>query len=362
MAFTNQTAPAVQGTDEDMAKIALHLLLQPGLSVGAGPFQALAPKDAALLAVLALDGPTTRSRLASWLWPGTPTEQARANLRQRLLRMRRLVGVDVAVGDLALVLSSRIRHDLHDAEARLRRDPHALSGEVLGGIEFRGCEELESWLSQARSQWRARCQLALSSIADELEHAGQAERALVYVQRLMLEEPLHEQHHCRLMRLHLQRGDRSAALAVHANLCDVLQRDLGIIPGREADALRYQAAEGARTGSRQRVLVFGTIPGRCPTWPTHSGVLTVQARPSDQPYALLQDVHQALSAWLHPPARGRVPALGDLPAHGLQIAQTLETLFDRARPQALVIEDMQHADRASLEVLGHILRQAHWWQ
>lgn len=352
-----------------MAKIVLRLLSQPGLSTGAGPLQALAPKDAALLAVLALNGPTTRSRLASWLWPHTPTEQARANLRQRLLRMRRMAGEEVALGDFTLALAPRIRHDLHDAEAHLRRDPHALVGDLLGGFEFHGCEELESWLSQARSQWRSRCHLALSSIAEALAQAGQTDRALVYMHRLTLEEPLHEQYHCRLMELHLQRGDRSAAVAVHAHLRDVLWRDLGIGPGREADALMHQATEVSGVTGRRHVLVLGRLPGLGLSWKPNAGVITVQARPDTvhQPYALLHDVQQALSAWLHSPVPARTGGPAALhatatPVDGHQLANAVELLFDRARPQALVIENMQHADGASLEVLGQILRQEHWWR
>ena len=58
----------------------------------------LEPKDALLLAYLALEGPTSRARLATLLWPDVDEERARGNLRQRLLRLRRAAGVELVVG------------------------------------------------------------------------------------------------------------------------------------------------------------------------------------------------------------------------------------------------------------------------
>ena len=55
---------------------------------------ALAPRDAALLAWLALEGPTPRTRLAALLWPQSTPESAGNALRQRLFQLRRQLGVD----------------------------------------------------------------------------------------------------------------------------------------------------------------------------------------------------------------------------------------------------------------------------
>ena len=50
---------------------------------------ALSLREAALLAWLHLEGPTPRSRIAGLLWPDGTESQARANLRQALARLRR---------------------------------------------------------------------------------------------------------------------------------------------------------------------------------------------------------------------------------------------------------------------------------
>ncbi len=59
---------------------------------GSAPPRPLERKHAALLAWLHLEGPTPRGRLAGLLWPDVPEDRARGNLRQRLLKLRNDAG------------------------------------------------------------------------------------------------------------------------------------------------------------------------------------------------------------------------------------------------------------------------------
>ena len=80
----------------------LQLVGEPRLLHADGTSGALEPKDALLLAYLALEGPTPRRVLAALLWPDVDVERARANLRQRLFRLRRALGRDLLeVGEVA---------------------------------------------------------------------------------------------------------------------------------------------------------------------------------------------------------------------------------------------------------------------
>src|SRR5262245_3777810 len=54
--------------------------------------------DAALLAVLALEGSASRQRLLQLLWPDQEPEAARNALRQRLFRLRRAMGAELVSG------------------------------------------------------------------------------------------------------------------------------------------------------------------------------------------------------------------------------------------------------------------------
>ena len=66
----------------------LSLRLSGRFEPAGGATHELEPKDALLLAYLAIEGPTPRARLASLLWPDVDDERARGNLRQRLLRLK----------------------------------------------------------------------------------------------------------------------------------------------------------------------------------------------------------------------------------------------------------------------------------
>ena len=79
----------------------------------------LAPRDAALLARLALEGPTLRARLAALLWPESAPEAARNALRQRLFQLRKVLGFDAVVGSVTLSLATGMTHDLHEADSVL---------------------------------------------------------------------------------------------------------------------------------------------------------------------------------------------------------------------------------------------------
>ncbi len=67
----------------------LHLVDLASATLADGSSIALAPRDAALLAWLALEGPTPRARLAALLWPTSEPEAARNTLRQRLFHLKK---------------------------------------------------------------------------------------------------------------------------------------------------------------------------------------------------------------------------------------------------------------------------------
>src|SRR5512137_1772489 len=91
--------PAERAMLETSASAVIHLrlLAVPALVPGSGVPLALERKDAALLALLAVDGPLPRARAAALLWPDAEPQKARNSLRQRLFRLRRSAGSDVVV-------------------------------------------------------------------------------------------------------------------------------------------------------------------------------------------------------------------------------------------------------------------------
>jgi DNA-binding SARP family transcriptional activator len=219
------------------AVLRLGLLHLPRLHLPDGSALRLAPNDAALLALLALDGPCARATAAALLWPDVDDEHGRNNLRQRLFRWRRSAGRELVTAGPVLALASGVEHDLDDAERRLARDPTALRGELLDGIDYGDRGALARWVAGARERWRARRRDALEATALALEAQDRLAEALACIERLALDEPLLEHVQRRLMRLHYRRGDRGAALMAYAALCRSFASRLTAGPSRETREL-----------------------------------------------------------------------------------------------------------------------------
>lgn len=379
----------------------LVLLGAPSLRAGARVI-ALARKDAALLAILALDGPTAAARLAALLWPDVDEKQAANNLRQRIFRLRKAAGQRLIEVGAVLRLAEAVTADLDDAVAAVEAGTDA--GDLLAGLNFDDHEELDAWLQAARGRWRARYADALAAAASRRESAGEVAQALHLAQRLLAQQPLAEHAHRRLMRLHYLRGDRAAALAAYARCRDELRRELQAEPGRETRELaalieRSGALAPAAAPRPVAVLRPPRLVGRDGEWQQlrqawaaarialvtgdpgvgktrlladfaaaqGAGVVVCGARPGDARVAysalarLLRAALQSFEApaptWVSGELARIAPELG-APAAGrlepLRLRQALQAAFEgwsAAGLRALLIDDLQFADAASLEAL-----------
>ena len=386
------------------AGIRLQLLGEPKVDLGADAF-ALERKDAALLALLAVDGATTRGKAAALLWPDVDDDAARNNLRQRLHRLRRRSGRDVALTTAdTLRLADGVSHDLDGVAELLAQDARSAAGELLGSLDYADCEQLDEWLQAARERWHATRRNALAEIAAKLEREGHIALALQYAERLLGEDPLREHAHRQLMRLHYIRGDRAAALAVFARCRELLKRELGTSAGTETLELAAliessgglpAPAIGAKPVSVLRppklvgrdaewsqlesawkqkrfALVFGE-PGigktrlLCDFAARRDGAIDVGARPGDArvPFALLARLLRAimqryapvLQDWAKEELCRLLPELGTAPESKLQpvrlqraVAHAVSVASD-AGLTGCAIDDLHFADDASIESL-----------
>ena len=167
------------------------------------------------------------------LWPDVDDERARGNLRQRLLRLKRMAGTQLLIGDAQVQLAAGIGHDLADTHELLETvDPEAASG-------------FAEWLTAQRARRRrARCD-ALATSAAQAEAQGDLASALQQAGALLDLDPLSEEAHRRLIKLHYLRGDTGAALAAYRRCADALQSELGAEPSRETRELKRQIEQAA---------------------------------------------------------------------------------------------------------------------
>lgn len=401
---------AVPNAPSVVAVPRLRLLATPALLLGDEVVVALERKDAALLALLALDGPLPRARAAALLWPDADPQNARNNLRQRLFRLRRAVGGDIIEEDTALRLAVGVEHDLRSPSMLIARDPSAAAGELLGAFSYEDCDELADWVRSARERFRSMRRDAIADIAAREEAGGHVARALIYGERLFAEDPLSEQAHRLVMRLHYRRGDRSAALTAYARCRQTLERELGAEPSAETCELAQlieRSGELPGTSVRRTPTVISRPPllvGRDREWRAleaawsagrvallsgdagmgktrllgdfaqSRAVPVVSAGPGDArvPYALLTRLLRAVlqtsveagregSAALSTAVRtelGRVlPEIGSAPAGTLNEARFRQAVLDALAAQVaiglegLVLDDLHFADEATLELL-----------
>jgi DNA-binding SARP family transcriptional activator len=208
----------------------------------------LEPKDALLLGYLVIVGPTPRRALAVLLWPDVDEERARANLRQRLFRLRKALGFELLEGAAVAQLAAGVETDL--------ADPATGAGELVAGVAESDAGSLWAWLEGSREHRRVRRIESLAGLASAHENAGQLALAIATAQQLIEADATSEHAHRRLMRLHYLRGDRAAALAAFDRCCDVLERMLGVAPAPETEALRrhVEALSPPPEAARSRAL------------------------------------------------------------------------------------------------------------
>jgi DNA-binding SARP family transcriptional activator len=388
---------------EPLPDPAVHLLLaaQPEAR-RAGITTPLAPLDGALLAWLALEGPTPRTRLAALLWPDKPPDAARNSLRQRLFQLRKAAGTELVQGSATLALAEGVAHDLDDANTVLGQ---TASEDIAPG-------EFAQWLEAQRARRRVRVRLALVEHCEHAEAAKNWDGALICARELLALEPLSEDAHRRVMRLHYLAGDRAAALLAFDRCEQVLKDEIGARPsaetltllaaidreaadaglvvrqtvptallrpprvvGRDAErhALRRALDEritvllaGEAGGGKSRLLAdLAGVAGQ--------RLAIAGARPGDAavPYALVARLLHALLALdgVVPSERERselariLPGLGTPPSVApgealARLAAAVESLVGQAASAglaAIAVDDLQFADAASVALLEAVV-------
>jgi DNA-binding SARP family transcriptional activator len=385
-----------------------------------------------LLAFLVLHRQVAASRqyLAFLLWPDSAEAQARTNLRHLLHTLRtRLPDADRylevtsrTVGwraDAPCWLDVAAFEDLLDGDAGDREVEVALRDAVAlyTGDLLEGC--YDDWLLGERERLRQRQLDALEKLATVCEARGDLDDAIGHAERLLRGDPLREHTYRQLMRCHAARGDRASAVRIYHVCCSTLERELGVRPSAETDAVyqglvrqRPEPAPAARAGpplvgrgrelaqlaaawrftdaGQGRLLLVSGEAGVGKSrlveefrgWCGRRGAVIAEARcyPAEGSLA-----YAPVVSWLRSAAlRTRLPRLDmarlselarllpellnempDLAPPGpLPEGDQRRRLFDAvtavvvagAEPLLLVLDDLQHADRETCQLLHYLLR------
>jgi DNA-binding SARP family transcriptional activator len=92
MAAAHQQTESLEAVNWRLELLGSAKLLQNGVAL-----EPLERRAALLFAYLALEGPTPRAKLAGLIWSESSEDAARANLRQRLKRLKNALGAELIV-------------------------------------------------------------------------------------------------------------------------------------------------------------------------------------------------------------------------------------------------------------------------
>ena len=232
--------------------IQLNLMGHFRLLVNGEDVAVKARKSKALLAWLALHQgkPQSREKLAALLWSESAPQQARQSLRQTLTDIRRILtdcadALEVS-SDRVLFSDGALNVDViqfeglaeSSDEAGLERAADLYQGTLMDGLDARS-ESFDIWLSAEQIRLLDMAISALSRLVDHFRHVD-IERAISFGQRLLSIDPLQERMHRRLMELYHAIDRREEVVRQYRDFRNLLQKELGLLPGAETDALYNQ--------------------------------------------------------------------------------------------------------------------------
>jgi predicted ATPase/DNA-binding SARP family transcriptional activator len=259
-----------------MSGLKLFLLGPPRLERDGEPLKIEAHKSMALLAYLAVTGPSSegahysRESLVALLWPELEPGRARAGLRRDLSILKKALGGKWLVADRETVsLDSQadiwidtiqFHHLLQAGQAHGHADtdicPDCLTalaeavelyrGDFLAGFTLRDSPAFDEWQFFQTEGLRQELAAALERLVRGHSERGAYETAIPFARRWLSLDPLHEPVHRQLMQLYTQAGQYAAAVRQYQECTRILAEELGISPQPETTAL-YEHLRSSKT-------------------------------------------------------------------------------------------------------------------
>ncbi|MEM7114409.1 MAG: BTAD domain-containing putative transcriptional regulator [Chloroflexota bacterium] len=216
-------------------------------------------KAEALLVYLACQSqPQPRERIATLLWDDRPQQRALGNLSVLLSSLRKQLSPFIVADRHTIGLNSgrSIIVDALEFATAISNLQSSISlskidaavdlyqGDFLAGFHIRRASGFSEWAMLERERLRLLAIEGLKTAVSHNQAQQQGKRAITYARRLLAIEPLHEQSHQNLMRLLVQQGQRTAALAQYETCRQLLADELAVEPLPETTALFEQIRRG----------------------------------------------------------------------------------------------------------------------
>ncbi|HSJ62541.1 MAG TPA: BTAD domain-containing putative transcriptional regulator [Gemmatimonadaceae bacterium] len=222
--------------------VRLHLLGPPEVRNSRGVVP-LPPRLLALAGYLALAPPdrsVRRDVLLATFWPDSDLESARDALNQAIYELRRSLGRETVEsrGKGELALGAAVYADVREFRARLA-DGHGgdalelYRGDLLEGLHISRAWPFERWLADARHRLRRDAAAAAVAQAGRVEVQGRPTAVAAWLARALELDPVDETVARRMILLHLETGDRAAAVREYQRIVRALRLELDLEPAAE---------------------------------------------------------------------------------------------------------------------------------
>lgn len=233
-------------------------------------------KAKALLKLLALNRGRWlhREQILDTLWPDLEPAAADHNLRQNLHYLRQAFAdhglpLPVETADRAtLALSACAATDVDafresaQAARRVRTDPDLYEQALVFYFGDLAPEDIyEQWTESDREELKTLRRQLLFELALLHEVHGRREEAAKRLEELVRLDPLDEEGHRALIRLHAASGDRQRAVRQYEKCRDAIRKGLGVDPAEETELL-YREALGGKFEAVTTDTVGGVFIGR----------------------------------------------------------------------------------------------------
>ncbi len=229
----------------------------PEIRVGARVVHFQSRKTTALLAYLMLEpGQHARDTLASLLWADSDRSAGRSSLRTALAEINTEFGtgnpliqatrdalawnettVVLDVQELELAFRAARQGVGVEGESQLETAAALFKGDLLEGIDFSDAPVFDDWLIAEREIVRGWLDVVLENLCNLQAETGKFSAALETAQHRVRLEPLSEIAHQSVIALHVQNGNRAAALEAYRACETMLETELGLEPTAQTKAL-----------------------------------------------------------------------------------------------------------------------------
>jgi len=231
----------------------------------AGAVHAMRTREQRLVALLALQGVRRRSYVAGVLWPESTETHAGANLRAATCRVDQIAPGLLLHDRRDLSLSTTLQVDVHDFVDCVWCISAAQQPSPATGCDTATCLPLllrgdllpgwyDDWVIYERARLQQLRVQALEVTAARLIERGDTAAALIAASEAVAIEPLRESAQRVLIRVHLHDGNYHAALRDYHAFQSRIQRELGIAPSGQIQALMRPILHRRHaTASRARI-------------------------------------------------------------------------------------------------------------